>query len=60
MLGDITGTLACAMCKDLLGGVQSQMAKGYFWSILLLLAVPFGIMGCITWRVVSAMRRKAS
>ena len=51
---------ACALCKELLGNIQSQLAKGYFWSIILLVSMPFLIIGGITWRIVRATQRRAA
>jgi hypothetical protein len=42
--------LACPFCSD---NVASGMAKGFFWSILLMLAVPVVVVGTIAgviWR----------
>jgi hypothetical protein len=38
---------ACPTCKDALaGGAQTAgMAEGYFWSILLMMSMPFLILG---------------
>ena len=55
---EIVGLFACALCKELLGGIQSQLARGYFWSIILLLGVPCAVVGTITWRIVHATRRR--
>lgn len=60
MLRLIAGALACPMCKDLVEAVKSRLAEGYFWSILLMLSMPFLLVGFITWRVVSATRRRGS
>ena len=57
---DLTTGIACAMCKDVVAGLTSHLADGFFWSILFMLTMPFVLLGVITWRVVSAMRRKAS
>ncbi len=35
--------LACPFCREALGG-QNDMARGYFWSILLMLFTPLGIL----------------
>ena len=57
---DPTAMLACAMCKDVVAGLKSQLAEGFFWSILFMLTMPFALLGVITWRVISALRRKTS
>ncbi len=37
------GAWACPFCREALGG-QNDMARGYFWSILLMLFTPLGIL----------------
>ena len=39
----VQGALACPFCREALGG-QNDMARGYFWSILLMLFTPLGIL----------------
>jgi heme/copper-type cytochrome/quinol oxidase subunit 2 len=42
--------LACPLCKE---SLTAGMAKGFFWSILLMLAVPVVVVGTIAgvvWR----------
>ena len=55
-----TSLLACALCKELLGGLKSHLAQGYFWSIILLLSMPAVLVGLITWQVVRASRQRGS
>lgn len=52
----------CAMCKEALtsdpvrrdGG---DLRKGYFWSILFMLGVPFTIAGLLVWKIALEARR---
>ena len=48
---------ACPMCKELVAGVMSRLSQGYYWSILLMVSMPFVVVGFVTWRVVRAARR---
>jgi uncharacterized membrane protein len=36
--------LACPTCKEGVIGQQKNMATGYFWSILLMIAMPFTLL----------------
>jgi hypothetical protein len=47
--------LACPFCKD---SVTPGMAKGFFWSILLMLAVPVAVVGAIAGVIWRAGRKK--
>ena len=51
---------ACPMCKDIVTGFMSRMAEGYFWSILLLVSMPFIVVSLIAWRVIRAARRRGT
>ena len=51
---------ACAMCKDIVAGFMSRMAEGYFWSIILLVSMPFIVVSLIAWRVIRAARRRGT
>ena len=57
------GAEACPACKTLLlaGGSQAANASGVgmYWSILLLLLVPFALVGGMTWLVTRAIRRQS-
>ena len=44
---------ACPLCKD---AIPNDMAKGFFWSILLMLAVPavvVSVIAGVVWRALS-------
>ena len=57
---------ACPTCKDGLAAADSQganLARGYFYSILLMLAMPFtlaGSFGLYVWREFRRQQRAAS
>jgi hypothetical protein len=46
---------ACPLCKE---SIPNGMAKGFFWSILLMLAVPAIVVGVIAREVWRAERKK--
>jgi hypothetical protein len=46
---------ACPFCSD---NVTSGMAKGFYWSILLMVAVPFLVVGTIAGVLWRAGRKK--
>ena len=50
--------VACAMCNDMVAGFLAHMARGYFWSILLMLSMPCVLVSVIAWRVIRAARRR--
>jgi hypothetical protein len=56
-----TGTAtACPNCKEAVSAQPSEMAgmaRGYNWSVLVMLAVPFTLLGTGTLMVVRASRR---
>jgi hypothetical protein len=60
------GAAACPMCKENLvpdpsGGTgPSSLARGFAYSIYLMMAVPYLLVASITWWVVRAYRRKPS
>ena len=58
MLSLIGGMFACPMCKDIVSTFYAHLSQGYFWSILLMLAMPALMVGVIVWRVTSAMRHR--
>ncbi|MFM9057554.1 MAG: hypothetical protein ACKOSQ_00230 [Planctomycetaceae bacterium] len=55
----------CPNCKDAVDTSDPEglnLARGYFYSILLMLAMPFtlaGSFGCYVWREVRRQRREA-
>jgi hypothetical protein len=57
----LPGTVtACPNCKEAVAAQPSEMAgmaRGYNWSVLLMLAVPFTLLGTGTLMVVHASRR---
>jgi hypothetical protein len=60
---ELAGTAqACPNCKEAVSAQPSEvagMARGYNWSVLLMLAVPFTMLGTGTLVVVRAARRGA-
>jgi hypothetical protein len=49
---------ACPGCTDALGGDEpSGLARGFFWSILLMLSMPLLLMGAVTWKVIRSSQR---
>jgi hypothetical protein len=53
---------SCPNCKEAVSAQPSEvagMAQGYNWSVLLMLAVPFTLLGTGTLMVVRAARRGA-
>lgn len=59
-----TAAWACPNCKDAVNTSDPDglnLARGYFYSILLMLAMPFtlaGSFGCYVWREVRRQRRE--
>jgi Na+-driven multidrug efflux pump len=64
VLGGAVDALGCPNCKDALGGSDPDsqaLARGYFYSIILMLAMPFtlaGTFGCYVWREMRRQRRE--
>jgi len=56
----------CPNCKDAVAGSDPEgmnLARGYFYSILIMLAMPFtlvGSFGAYVWREMRRQRREAS
>jgi heme/copper-type cytochrome/quinol oxidase subunit 2 len=53
---------ACPLCaenlsKDLYGNQPNDLARGFFWSIMLMMALPFTLAGTVAWKVRRARRR---
>ncbi len=51
---------ACPNCKEAVAnqdGNAARLADGYSWSILLMMAMPFTLLGTGTWLVTRAVRR---
>ena len=49
--------LACSVC---MGQQGSDLQRGFYWGILILLILPFALFAFIAVKVVSASRRKVS
>ena len=60
----IADAFGCPNCKDSVDTSDPEglnLARGYFYSILLMLAMPFtlaGSFGCYVWREVRRQRRE--
>ncbi|OGH56555.1 MAG: hypothetical protein A3G34_08925 [Candidatus Lindowbacteria bacterium RIFCSPLOWO2_12_FULL_62_27] len=50
------GASACPVCY---GDLEPQQAKGFFWGIVFLGLLPFGLIGYIAGHVIHSARRKA-
>ncbi|WZO95959.1 hypothetical protein EP7_002932 [Isosphaeraceae bacterium EP7] len=52
---------ACPNCKEAIAaqGNGESLKTGYFWSILFMIAMPFGLLGTGTLMVVRAVKRGA-
>ena len=53
---------ACPLCKDAEPSnsvAGTDMWRGMYWSILLMIAVPFGVVGGVIVAIVRARRRSA-
>ncbi len=48
---------ACAVC---FGGGDSNLTRGFFWGILIMLILPFALMGGLITAIVRSTRRKAA
>ena len=51
---------ACPGCKEALAsddGVQGDIVRGYFWSILFMMSMPFTILGAFGICIYRAMRK---
>ena len=55
---------ACPGCKAIIAertsSLSASLAVGFYWSILVLLAVPFGLVAGMTWMLIRAVRRRSS
>ena len=55
-----TPVVACPNCKEAVAnqdGNAARLADGYSWSILLMMAMPFTLLGTGAWMVTRAVRR---
>ena len=54
---------ACPNCKEAVANQQGSdaegMRNGYFWSIIIMISVPFSLVGAGTFMVVRAVKRGA-
>jgi len=60
VLGLAGSSTACPNCKEAVSAQPSEMAgmaRGYNWSVLLMLAVPFTLLGTGTLMVMRAAKR---
>ena len=55
---------ACPGCQAMLAertsSLSAPLAVGIYWSILVLLAVPFGLVAGMTWMLIRAARRRST
>ncbi len=54
--------LACPLCADNLsndvyGTQTSSLGRGFFWSIILMIAIQFGLVAFVAFKIVHARRR---
>ena len=64
LIGVVAEAVACPLCATALSsenavGGGSLLARGYFWSILTLMSVPFVLVGAVAALIVRAYRRQA-
>jgi len=54
--------LACPTCKDAFGNTPQTagLAKGFYYSILLMLGVVFGLVGFLVFKIVKEARKEPS
>jgi predicted cobalt transporter CbtA len=48
---------ACPFCQETLSAAKSGLAQGFFWSILLMVAMPFAVAGVIGALIVRGFRQ---
>ena len=59
-LWSVSSVLACPLCKEAVGAAGSgagNLASGFFWSIIAMIALPFALVGVVTYAIISAYRR---
>ena len=59
-VGSASDASACPNCKEAVanqGGDAARLADGYSWSILLMMAMPFTLLGTGTFFVARAVKR---
>ena len=60
IIGLSSDALACPNCKEAVAnqdGDSMRLANGYSWSIILMIATPFTLLGTGTMMVVRAVKR---
>ena len=59
LLACVTVAAACPTCKDSLAGdpASANLARGYFWSILFMMSMPFLILGSLVTYMYFEVRR---
>ncbi|MBI1976485.1 MAG: hypothetical protein HYS56_03140 [Candidatus Omnitrophica bacterium] len=55
-LATASPALACPMCKDVMKAF-GRLTEGWFWSILLMLAIPFTLVGVFAGLLVRSYRK---
>ena len=50
---------ACPFCSDAVSTASKHLAKGFYWSILFMLAVVFGVVGAVAAVILRAQRQAA-
>ena len=59
-IGPATDALGCPNCKEAVAnqdGDSMRLANGYSWSILLMIAMPFTLLGTGSFMIARAVRR---
>ena len=62
VLASAKPVVACPNCKEALanqGGDAARLANGYSWSILLMMAMPFTLLGTGSFFIARAVKRGA-
>jgi hypothetical protein len=49
---------ACPLCKEQVSDKGPSMWRGMFWSILLMVTMPFAVVGTVAFKVLRARRRQ--
>jgi heme/copper-type cytochrome/quinol oxidase subunit 2 len=49
---------ACPLCKEEISDQSPSMWRGMFWSILLMVTMPFAVVGTVVLKVLHARRRQ--
>jgi hypothetical protein len=62
IIGLASDAMACPNCKEAVAnqdGDSMRLANGYSWSVILMIAMPFTLLGTGTMMVVRAVKRGA-